>query len=60
MINRRTSGTAMNDNSSRSHLIVTVTIEIYNKHTNQVIYEFFVKVLKFIFREVSENYHLWI
>jgi len=35
MMNRKTSGTAMNDSSSRSHLIVNVIIEIHNRHTNQ-------------------------
>ncbi len=35
MINRKTSSTAMNDASSRSHLIVNIIIEINNLHTNQ-------------------------
>jgi Kinesin motor domain. len=34
--NRKTSGTAMNEDSSRSHLIVNITIDVYNKHTDQV------------------------
>jgi len=35
MMNRTTSGTAMNDFSSRSHLIVNIVIEIHNLHTDQ-------------------------
>ena len=34
--NRKTSKTDMNPDSSRSHLILNIMIEIYNRHTDQV------------------------
>jgi hypothetical protein len=37
MNNRKTGKTDMNDESSRSHLILTVVIEIINKDKNYVI-----------------------
>lgn len=36
--NRKISRTEMNDESSRSHLIITISVEIYNKRLDQVIY----------------------
>jgi kinesin family member C1 len=40
MVNRKVGKTDMNEESSRSHLIITISIEIYDKKTNTV-YEYF-------------------
>lgn len=48
--NRKTSRTDMNPDSSRSHLILNIMIEIYNRHTDQVVQISKTLVLMFIYK----------